>query len=289
MKSPGDQVRCKNKCCKSGTRCKKCPVVWKKLSKQGFAERRRQAPLRRDRRRAQARAQGRARLDAAILSGHGHLPRHGWRRVPRLAPVRRAAAPRPPRDLRRQRRDRDPSPTSSTSASPEFRFLHARHHRAVLRRRAGRRRLPLREPGVADRLPAAAAAHAQGRLARHAPHARPGQGAPRALRDRVDLGGLRRSEGPPAARVLLGPRQPDRPARRLRRGQALRRGADDGLPPPAGRRHGDRADLQHVRPADAAARRPGDPDVPAPGAAGPADHGLRRRARRRGRSATSRT
>ena len=28
MKSPGDQVR-----------CKKCPVVWKKLSKQGYAER----------------------------------------------------------------------------------------------------------------------------------------------------------------------------------------------------------------------------------------------------------
>ena len=89
--------------------------------------------------------------------------------------------------------------------------------------------------------------------------------------------GLRRPEGPSAARDLLGPREPDRPARRLRRGQALRRGADDGLPPPAGRGHGDRADLQHLRPADAPARRPRDPDVPAPGAAGPADHGLRRR------------
>ena len=38
MKSPGDHVRCKKKCCKSGTRCKKCPVVWKKLAKQGLAE-----------------------------------------------------------------------------------------------------------------------------------------------------------------------------------------------------------------------------------------------------------
>jgi hypothetical protein len=38
MRKPGDEVRCKRKCCKSGTRCKKCPVVWKKLSKQGFAE-----------------------------------------------------------------------------------------------------------------------------------------------------------------------------------------------------------------------------------------------------------
>ena len=55
-------------------------------------------------------------------------------------------------------------------------------------------------------------------------------------------------QGAPAARDLLGPRQPDRAARRLRRGQALRRGADDGLPPPAGRRHGDRPDLQHLRP-----------------------------------------
>ena len=39
MRKPGDQVRCKRKCCKSGTRCKKCPVVWKQLSKQGYAER----------------------------------------------------------------------------------------------------------------------------------------------------------------------------------------------------------------------------------------------------------
>ena len=39
MKQPGEQVRCKRKCCKSGTRCKRCPVVWKKLSKQGYAER----------------------------------------------------------------------------------------------------------------------------------------------------------------------------------------------------------------------------------------------------------
>ncbi len=52
----------------------------------------------------------------------------------------------------------------------------------------------------------------------------------------------------PQHRGLLGQRQPDRPARRLRRGQALRRGADDGLPPPAGRRHLHRPDLQHLRP-----------------------------------------
>ena len=39
MRQPGEEVRCKRKCCKSGKRCKRCPVVWKKLSKQGYAER----------------------------------------------------------------------------------------------------------------------------------------------------------------------------------------------------------------------------------------------------------
>ena len=171
----------------------------------------------------------------------------------------------------------------------ELRVPAERHRRAVLRRRAGRLRVPPRVAGVADRLPAAAAAHPEGRLARHAPHARPGQGPPRPLPARLDERGLRRPAGPSADRGLLGPRQPDRPARRLRRGQALRRGAHDGVPPPAGRRHGDRPDLQHVRRADAAARRARDPDVPAPGPHRPADHGLRRRAARRARSATSRT
>ncbi len=41
--------------------------------------------------------------------------------------------------------------------------------------------------------------------------------------------------GASAARDLLGQRQPDRTARRLRRGQALRRSDDDGLPPRARR------------------------------------------------------
>ena len=38
MSDPGDLVKCKRKCCKSGKRCKKCPVVWKRLSREGFAE-----------------------------------------------------------------------------------------------------------------------------------------------------------------------------------------------------------------------------------------------------------
>ena len=32
-------MRCKRKCCQSQPRCKRCPVVWKQLAKQGYAER----------------------------------------------------------------------------------------------------------------------------------------------------------------------------------------------------------------------------------------------------------
>jgi dTDP-glucose 4,6-dehydratase len=51
----------------------------------------------------------------------------------------------------------------------------------------------------------------------------------------------------PQPERLLGPRQPRRPPRRVRRGQTVRGGHGDGLPP--GPRHPgqDRQDLQHVR------------------------------------------
>ncbi|MBA3301064.1 MAG: hypothetical protein H0T15_04275 [Thermoleophilaceae bacterium] len=32
-------VRTKKRCCKSGKRCKRCPVVMKRLEKDGYAER----------------------------------------------------------------------------------------------------------------------------------------------------------------------------------------------------------------------------------------------------------
>ena len=140
--------------------------------------------------------------------------------------------------------------------------------------------------GEPDRLPAPAAALAQGRLVRDAPRARALEVEARALPALLDQRGLRRPAGAPAARELLGQRQPDRPARGLRRGEALRRGADDGLPHPAGRGHGDRPDLQHLRAAHALARRARDPDLHAPGARERADHRLRRRASRRGASVT---
>ena len=57
----------------------------------------------------------------------------------------------------------------------------------------------------------------------------------------------------PQPETLLGQRQPDRPARRLRRGQALCRGHDHGLPPLPRCRHAHRAHLQHLRPAHAPA------------------------------------
>jgi hypothetical protein len=39
MREPGEVVKTKRKCCKSRRRCKRCPVVWKRLSNLGFAER----------------------------------------------------------------------------------------------------------------------------------------------------------------------------------------------------------------------------------------------------------
>jgi hypothetical protein len=39
MREPGDLVKCKRKCCKSSPRCKRCPVVWKRLARQGYVER----------------------------------------------------------------------------------------------------------------------------------------------------------------------------------------------------------------------------------------------------------
>ena len=63
-------------------------------------------------------------------------------------------------------------------------------------------------------------------------HARPGARGQGAHPDRLDLRGVRRSDRAPAARELLGERQPDRPARLLRRGQALRRGAGGVVRPP---------------------------------------------------------
>ena len=81
----------------------------------------------------------------------------------------------------------------------------------------------------------------------------------------------------PQAESYLGPRQPGRPAQRVRRGQAVRRGVDRGLPPHLRRGHRHRPDLQHLRAADAARRRPDGADLRPPGAGRRAAHGHRDR------------
>ena len=80
----------------------------------------------------------------------------------------------------------------------------------------------------------------------------------------------------PQTRGVLGQRQPDRPARRVRRGQAVRRSDDDGVPP----HHG--VDTRIVRifntygPRMRPQRRPRRVQLHRPGAAGRAADGLRR-------------
>ena len=65
----------------------------------------------------------------------------------------------------------------------------------------------------------------------------------------------------PQPETYWGHVNPIGPRGRLRRGEALRGGADDGVPPPAGRGHVHRAHLQHVRAAHAPARRARHPDA----------------------------
>ena len=223
------------------------------------------------------------RKDLAVLADlpgriarNADVARHRWRRVPRLASVRGAAREGASCDLSRQPRDR----VAREHRAPARRRLRLRSAGPDAPRgdrRADRLRLPPREPREPDRLPAPAVADAEGRLARDAQRPRARQGPPLAVPARLDERGLRRPAGPPAARDVLGSRESDRAARGIRRGEALRRGADDGLPPAARGRHRDRADLQHLRTTDAAARRSGDPDLHPPGARGEAAHRLRGR------------
>ena len=131
------------------------------------------------------------------------LGRHRRSRVPRLPPLRLPARARAPGDLRRQPRDR----VAREHRAPPRRGVHLRapgRRRRDLDRRGRRLRLPPREPGEPDRLPAAAAPDAQGRLARHAQRARPREVEARAVRDQLDERGLRRPAGAPAAGDATG-------------------------------------------------------------------------------------
>ena len=182
----------------------------------------------------------------AATSGH-----HRRGRLHRLAPRRNPARPR-----LRGHRHRQPAHgrhrQHRAPARPRLHLHQARRHELHLRRRTGRFRAALGEPGQPDRLSRAADPDAQGRRARHAQGARTGEGKERAFRPRVDVRGVRRSAGAPAEGDLLGQREPDRSARRVRRSEAIRRGHDDGLSPLPRARHEDRPHLQHVRTAHAA-------------------------------------
>ena len=174
-------------------------------------------------------------------------------------------------------------------ARSRLRIHPPRRHPLHRRRRPGRLRAALGQPGQPDRLPRAADPDAEGRLARHAQRARPGQSEEGAVRHRVDVRGLRRSARAPAEGDLLGQRQPDRPARRLRRSEALCRSDDARLPPVPRRGHEDRPHLQHLRAAHAAARRPRRAGVHVAGAHERRRHRSSATARRRAASATSPT
>ena len=117
-------------------------------------------------------------LPQGLSDSHDGCHRRG--RVPRLPPLRSIARPRPPRALRRQPRNR----VADEYRAPARRALRvhpARSREPSRDHRADQPGAPFRQPGEPDRLPAPAAAHAQGGRLRHAQHARPGQGAPRAL------------------------------------------------------------------------------------------------------------
>ncbi len=211
---------------------------------------------------------------------------HRRRRLHRIAPRGNAARSRLLGDRHRQPADRRHG-EHRASRQPRFHLHQARRHQLHLHRGAGRLRAALGEPGEPDRLPRAADSDAQGRRARHAQGARPREGEGRALRDRLDLRGVRRSARASAEGNVLGQRESDRPARRVRRSQALRRGDDDGVSPLSRRGHEDRPHLQHVRPADAHQRRARRAGVHVAGAAQRGRHRVRRRHARRAASPTS--
>ena len=115
--------------------------------------------------------------------------------------------------------------------NPKFKLIgHDISHPLKVHGQA-RQRPALRQPGQPGRLPRTPDPDAQGRLARHAQHARHRQGPRGPLPARQHERGLRRPARTPADGELLGERQPGRRPRRVRRGQAVRRVDDDGLPP----------------------------------------------------------
>ena len=119
-----------------------------------------------------------------------------------------------------------------------------------------RLRVSLRVAGQSDRLFGTPDSDAQSWRARHAQHAWLSEGQKSHVHSRFHVGDVRRSPGASAKGRLLGQRESYRAARRLRRSETIRRSHHHGLPPVSPRGHANRSHLQHVRSADALARRP---------------------------------
>ncbi len=112
-------------------------------------------------------------------------------------------------------------------------------------------------------------------VARHPQRARPRQGQGGPVSVGLDLRSVRRSSGSSPARELLGARQSGRAPGSVRRGQAVRRGNDDGLSPLPRPRDSDCPDFQYLRAPDAGLRWPGGFEFCRAGAQGRAAHDLR--------------
>ena len=174
--------------------------------------------------------------------------RHRRGGVPRFAPLRPAPRARVGRRRGRQLPHRPPRQRRAPRRRRRLHAGRARRHR----RHPGRRRRSTRcctsparpaRPST-SRIPIATLeVGAVG--TRHALDLARAQR--RTLPARVDERDLRRPARAPAARELLRQRQQRRAARGVRRGEALRRGDHDGVPPRVRRRHQDRAHLQHLR------------------------------------------
>ena len=111
----------------------------------------------------------------------------------------------------------------------------------------------------------------------------------RALPARVDQRDLRRPARAPAARELLGQREPVGPRVGVRRGEALRRGDHDGVPPRARRRHQIVRIFNTYGPRLGAGRRPGRVELPRAGDATASRSRSTATASRPARSASSTT
>ena len=213
----------------------------------------------------------------APVTGAPHGGRHGRRGVPRLASLRHAGGPRRRGRLRRRPLHRAPVERGPPGRPPGFELVVADVSRSLPVDGPVDAGAPPRQPGVAARLPGPAARDPGGGERRDPPRPRAGRGhgARFLLASTSEVYGD--PERAPPDRDVLGQRQPGRAPQRLRRGQAVRRGAHHGLPPD----HGTDVGIVRIFNTYGPRLRPGDGRVVSnflvQAIAGRAPHRLRRR------------